>query len=178
MVSLRSLLILGGVRSGKSRYALERAQSVPGRVAFVATAEAGDPEMSERIARHREARPAGWLTVEEPVELAAALRGLHGRADVVVVDCLNLWVSNLLCRDASSDDPALIARIEELCKIIETRPYHLLIASNEVGMGIHPESALGRAFRDLLGLANQRVAAACDEVVLMVAGLPLCLKTP
>ncbi len=176
MVSLTSLLILGGVRSGKSHYALARAQALPGRVAFLATAEALDPEMAERIARHRRARPSDWLTVEEALDVASALRGLMGRADVVVVECLNLWVSNLLCRD-EGDESSILAGTEELLKVVEARPYHLIMVSNEVGMGVHPEAPIGRRFRDLLGLVNQRVAQVCDEVVLMVAGLPLWLKT-
>jgi len=179
VASLTSLLILGGVRSGKSHYALERAQTLGGRIAFLATAEALDPEMAERIARHRRARPADWLTVEEPVEIASALRGLMGRADVVVVDCLNLWVSNLVCRDeASGDESFLLALMEELVKVVKARPYRLILVSNEVGMGVHPETLIGRGFRDCLGLVNQHVSAACDEVVLMVAGLPLWLKRP
>ncbi len=178
MASLTSLLILGGVRSGKSRYALERAQALPGRLAFLATAEALDPEMAERIARHRQARPADWVTVEEPLEVATALRGIEGQADVVVVDCLNLWVSNLLCHEKALDEALLLARLEELLKAVEIHAYHLILVSNEVGMGVHPEAPMGRRFRDLLGLTNQRVVAVCDEVVLMVAGLPLWLKRP
>ncbi len=176
MASLTSLVILGGVRSGKSRYAQERARILPGRVAVLATAEALDPEMAERIACHRRARPADWLTVEEPLEIVSALRGLMGRADVVVVDCLNLWVSNLVCRDEASDESSLLALTEDLIKVVEARPYRLILVSNEVGMGVHPEAPIGRRFRDLLGQVNQHVTAACDEVVLMVAGLPLWLK--
>ncbi len=177
MASLTSLLILGGVRSGKSHYALERAQTLGGRIAFLATAEALDPEMVERIARHRRARPADWLTVEEPVEIASALRGLMGRADVVIVDCLNLWVSNLVCGEETGES-SLFIRAEELVKVVGARPYHLILVSNEVGMGVHPEAPIGRRFRDLLGLVNQQVAGVSDEVVLLVAGLPLWLKSP
>ena len=178
MASLTSLLILGGARSGKSRYALERARTLPGQVAFLATAEALDPEMGERIARHRQARPADWLTVEEPVEVASALRGFEGRADVVVVDCLNLWVSNLMGGSETGDASSFHGHIEELLKVMNARLHHLIVVSNEVGMGVHPEAPLGRRFRDLLGLVNQRVAEVAGEVVLMVAGLPLWLKRP
>ena len=170
-----STLVLGGARSGKSRLAV--AETPPGaRVAFVATAEPGDADMAARIARHRAERPRKWQTIEEPVELVPRLESLVGRVDAVIVDCLTLWVSNRLLRGHGDD--AILEAADALAKLITTRPYTLTLVSNEVGQGVHPETADGRRFRDLLGSVNQRVAAACDRVILMVAGLPLTVKTP
>jgi len=143
-------------------------------VAVVATAEALDAEMAARIARHRRERPASWLTVEEPLELGEALRRLVGQADTVLVDCLTLWVSNQLQRGLA--DESVVAGAEALSKFLGERPYSLILVSNEVGQGVHPETADGLRFRDLLGVVNQTVAQAAHEVVLMVAGLPLTLK--
>jgi adenosylcobinamide kinase/adenosylcobinamide-phosphate guanylyltransferase len=171
----RTLLILGGVRAGKSAFAVARAAERGERVAFVATAEAGDAEMAARIARHRAARPPDWTTVEAPVELAGALADLEGKADAVVVDCLNLWVANLLGREPALTDEQLLARTAGL---LPRRSFELILVSNEVGWGVHPGTAIGRRFRDALGAVNQAVAAGADEVVLLVAGCPLWLKTP
>ncbi len=171
-----SLLILGGARSGKSRYAVAEARQRGLRVAVVATAEPLDADMAARIRRHRQERPASWLTVEEPVELVPALRRLAGSADTVLVDCLTLWVANQLERTAT--DEAILAGGEALAKFLAELPYSLILVSNEVGQGVHPESASGLRFRDLLGALNQAVAQAADRVVLMVAGLPLTLKEP
>jgi adenosylcobinamide kinase/adenosylcobinamide-phosphate guanylyltransferase len=172
------VLVLGGVRAGKSAYASARAAELGGRVAFVATAEAGDAEMAARIARHRAARPPGWATIEAPIALADAVAGLEGKADVVVVDCLNLWVANLLARTPALPDEALLVEAGRLADPVARRFAGLLVVSNEVGWGVHPTTALGRRFRDALGLVNQTVARAADEVVLLVAGCPLWLKTP
>jgi adenosylcobinamide kinase/adenosylcobinamide-phosphate guanylyltransferase len=173
-----TLLVLGGVRAGKSAYAVARAAALGERVAFVATAEPRDPEMAARIARHRAARPPGWTTIEAPVAVAEALGDLAGKVDVVVVDCVNLWVANLLGRDAALADDALLAEAERLAAVAARREFHLVLVSNEVGGGVHPETAVGRRFRDALGLVNQALARAADEVVLLVAGCPLPLKRP
>jgi adenosylcobinamide kinase/adenosylcobinamide-phosphate guanylyltransferase len=173
-----TLLVLGGVRAGKSAYAVTRAAALGERVAFVATAEPLDPEMAARIARHRGARPPGWTTIEAPVAVAAALADLAGKVDVVVVDCLNLWVANLLGRAAALTDDALLAEADRLAAVAAARRFHLVLVSNEVGGGVHPETASGRRFRDALGLVNQAMARAADEVVLLVAGCPLPLKRP
>ncbi len=169
-----SILILGGARSGKSRYALELARSLEGPVGFVATAQARDPEMARRIQRHRAERPAGWLTVEEPLEVAAALRSLAGRVGIVVMDCLTLWIANRMEREPT-DEP-ILAEADDLAKLLSERPYHTVLVSNEVGLGVHPETPDGLRFRDLLGVVNQKIAAQTDRVVLMAAGLPLVLK--
>lgn len=169
----RTLLVLGGVRAGKSAYAVARARLLPGRVAVVATAVALDAEMAARIGRHRADRPPDWQTVEAPLALARALTDLEGQADEVLVDCLNVWVANRLHHEPDLEDDALVS--EAGCLVLP-RPFDLILVSNEVGGGVHPETALGRRFRDALGLVNQLVARAADEVVLVVAGLPLHLK--
>jgi adenosylcobinamide kinase / adenosylcobinamide-phosphate guanylyltransferase len=170
-----SLLIVGGARSGKSRFAVERLPS-DARIVFVATAEARDEDMAKRIARHRAERPPRWSTVEEPCDLVSRLRGLDREHDGILVDCLTLWVSNLLLR--GDRDDAILEEAEALAGLIARRHVSFTLVSNEVGEGVHPETAMGLRFRDLLGRVNQRVAAVCDTVVLMVAGVPLTVKTP
>ncbi|MBI4245765.1 MAG: bifunctional adenosylcobinamide kinase/adenosylcobinamide-phosphate guanylyltransferase [Candidatus Rokubacteria bacterium] len=170
-----SHLVLGGARSGKSRFALS-IQPAHGRVAFVATAEAGDADMAARIARHQAERSPRWLTVEEPRALVAALERLADRADAVLVDCLTLWVANRLL--GGDSDAAIVEDADALTALIGRGRYDLTLVSNEVGEGVHPPTEQGLRFRDLMGLVNQRVAAACDRVTLMVAGLPLTIKAP
>ena len=170
-----SLLIVGGARSGKSRFAVE-CLSPDARIVFVATAEARDESMAKRIARHRAERPVRWPTIEEPFDLVATLRSLDGTCDGILVDCLTLWVSNLLLR--GDRDDAILEQAEALTALLGRRRSSITLVSNEVGEGVHPETAMGLRFRDLLGSVNQRVAAACDTVVLMVAGIPLTVKTP
>lgn len=170
-----SLFIVGGARSGKSRFAI--AQHAGARhVAFIATAEARDQGMASRIARHRAERPASWTTIEEPLDLVKRLHELDGKVDAAVVDCLTLWVSNRLLRGDS--DEAILGEADALARVLPACRFDVTLVSNEVGDGVHPPTAAGLRFRDLLGLVNQRVASACDQVVLMVAGLPLILKSP
>ncbi len=169
-----SHLILGGARSGKSRHSLALARASRGRVAFVATAEPRDADMAARIARHRAERPPAWLTVEEPCDLVGACRRLDGRADLLLVDCLTLWVSNRLLRGDA--DEAIVQGADELASLLGERSVSWLVVSNEVGEGVHPPTAQGLRFRDLLGFVNQRIAAAADRVTLMVAGIPLTVK--
>lgn len=166
-----SHLVLGGARSGKSRYALEQAAQSGGRVAFLATARALDGDMAARIARHQAERPAGWTTLEEPQDLVAACRRAATAHDLIIVDCATVWVANLMER--GDDDAAVLAAADDLAKLQRERVLSLLIVSNEVGEGVHPSTALGRRFRDLLGFVNQRLASAADRVTLMVAGLPM-----
>ena len=170
-----SLFIVGGARSGKSRFAIE-GFSPDDRVVFVATAEARDEDMAKRIARHRAERPSRWSTVEEPIDLVSRLRDLDEGYDVVIVDCLTLWVSNLLLRGERDD--AILERADALAGLIRSRRSSITVVSNEVGEGVHPETAAGLRFRDALGRVNQQVAAACETVVLMVAGIPLTVKAP
>jgi adenosylcobinamide kinase / adenosylcobinamide-phosphate guanylyltransferase len=166
-------LILGGVRSGKSRHAGELAAAHGRAVTVIATGAAQDEEMAARIKAHRASRPAHWSVVEEPLRLAAALRTAAETNAVIVVDCLTLWLSNLLCLD----DEHLLRR--ESASLIETLPAlgtDCILISNEVGFGIMPANALARRFGDEAGALHQRIAALCDRVVLMVAGLPMTLK--
>lgn len=165
------LFVLGGARSGKSRYALNRAEALPGELLFVATAQALDNEMDSRIARHREERGPRWRTIEEPVDLAAVVRA-EVRADrVLLIDCLTLWASNLMFADRDIDTAtgALVAALGEAQGPV-------ILVANEVGLGIVPDNALARRFRDVAGIVNQAVAACVDEAVFMAAGLPMRLK--
>jgi adenosylcobinamide kinase / adenosylcobinamide-phosphate guanylyltransferase len=162
-------LVLGGARSGKSRYAERLIAALPPPWAFVATAQPGDDEMAARIATHRARRTPDWRTVEAPHELAEAI--VLCQPMPVLVDCLTLWLSNMML--AESDIDAEVARLE---RTLQAALAPVVLVANEVGSGIVPEFALGRKFRDQQGLINQRLAARADRVVLMVAGLPLTLK--
>ena len=162
--------VLGGARSGKSRHAESLIATLPPPFVYIATAEAGDAEMAERIARHSERRSPDWLTVEAPRDLAGALAAVD-RDRPVLVDCLTLWLSNLMLADADVE-----AHATDLEAALAARPAPVVIVSNEVGHGIVPDNPLARRFRDLQGWLNQRIAARADRVVLMVAGLPLMVK--
>ena len=166
---MTTTLFLGGARSGKSRLAQAAAEACDGPLAYIATAEAGDDEMAERIARHRADRGDRWVTVECPIALADAIDAHATRP--VLVDCLTLWLSNLMLGDAD------LARCSDaLAGAIARRRAPLFLVSNEVGLGLVPETPLGRAFRDEAGRLNQRVAAMADSVIFVAAGLPLRMK--
>jgi adenosylcobinamide kinase/adenosylcobinamide-phosphate guanylyltransferase len=169
-----SHLVLGGVKSGKSRFALHVGARAGARGAFVATAVPSDPDMAARIARHRAERAAAWRTIEESVDVAAACRRLAGAADVAVVDCLTLWVAARMER--GDDDSAVLQAADDLATVMAERLLSLVVVSNDVGQGVHPPTALGRRFVDVLGLVNQRIAAAADVVTLMVAGIPVPIQ--
>jgi len=169
----RVIVIGGGVRSGKSAFALARARALGRRLGFVATAQAFDAEMAARIADHVRTRGAEFATFEEPVALVDRLAGLR-ELDAVVVDCLTLWLSNLMLRDEPA--AAIAAQIDALVGVVRDRPFHTILVTNEVGMGVVPESALGRAFRDLAGLAHQRLAAVADELYLGALGAIVRLR--
>jgi adenosylcobinamide kinase / adenosylcobinamide-phosphate guanylyltransferase len=168
---MTKLFVLGGARSGKSRYAQQRAEALAGRHVFVATAEAWDAEMADRIARHREDRDARWQTVDAPRDLVAALDAASGTGATVLVDCLTLWASNLLLADADMEQTT-----RALAEAIARFEGQLILVANEVGFGIVPDNALARRFRDAAGRINQTVAAGADEVILVAAGLPVRLK--
>jgi len=171
-------LITGGARSGKSRYALALAGR-HARPAFVATAEPFDDEMRARIERHRQERGEGWHAVEEPVDLAGALRRLPAGTEIAVIDCLTVWLGNLAHRHGDavlSEDPAEIEEVAAFLAALDRPPCSLVLVTNEVGLGVVPENALARTFIDLAGRLNQAVAARAQRVVLMVSGLPLALK--
>lgn len=177
-------LITGGARSGKSGFAERLAMQSGLQVVYLATAGAGDAEMAERIRRHRAKRRADWLTVEEPLRLGAALR-THARADrCLLIDCLTLWLNNLILADHPGDgevaivepDPMFAAERADLLDALRTLPGQLIAVSNEVGMGVVPLGALNRFFVDETGRLNQAIAALAGRVVWMVAGCPVLAK--
>lgn len=182
----RLTLILGGARAGKSRYAEQLAKATGGRVLFVATAQAGDEAMRRRIEAHRRSRPQHWRTVEAPLGVAGAIARQGDTFDVAILDCLTLLVSNIICQ-VGGDDPEAEeefretrSRVEgELRALIdwfEGSRTHLIVVSNEVGLGLVPTYPLGRVYRDLLGWANAWLTQRADQVLLMVAGLPVDVK--
>ena len=168
-------LILGGVKSGKSRYAEQLADDWKtdhdGEVIYIATARHYDDEFGERIRHHQARRPADWQTIEAPLDIAAIIERYSGHNACLLLECLTLWLSNVLC-----DELALAPRTDALCQAIENYQGTLLMVGNETGLGIMPDNALARQFGDQAGLLQQRIAALSDEVVLCVAGLPLTVK--
>ena len=164
-------LVLGGARSGKTGFALERAEASGLATVMVATAEPLDEEMRARIAAHRTERGPGWTTIEEGRDLTGVIDREAGAGRVLVVDCLTLWLSNLMAAEADVD-----AEIERLCAGLARAAGPVILVSNEVGLGIVPENALARRFRDLQGRLNRRVAAVAGRVVFVAAGLPLVMK--
>lgn len=177
-MSRRLTMVLGGIRAGKSRHAQALAQRGD-RVLYAATAEAGDEEMAARIAAHRAERPRDWATLEEPIDVVEALEPRLDTYDTVLLDCLTLWVSNLLLQDP--DDGEVQAKIQtqarRLIDLYEQSNSAWIVVSNEVGLGVIPATRLGRDYADALGRVNQQFAAAADEVIVMFAGLPVNLKT-
>ena len=165
-------LVLGGARSGKSRFAEGLIAAHPGRPVYLATAQAGDAEMAERIRRHRARRGDAWTTIEEPLDLPRALASATRDKAAVLVDCLTLWLSNLMAagRDVERETQSLVESLPE------PRRAASCFVSNEVGLGIVPDNALARAFRDHAGFLHQAIAAAADRVYFIAAGLPLLLK--
>ena len=167
-------LITGGARSGKSRRALELARGHAGRPAFIATAELFDEEMRTRAEKHRKERGESFLNIEAPLDPAEALRALPGDVEIVILDCLTVWLGNLFHHrgDVTGNTPEIVS----LWEVLDSPPCDLLVVSNEVGMGIVPHNETSRAFRDLAGRINQEAARRADQVVLMVSGLPLAIK--
>ncbi len=176
-MSKRLTLVLGGVRAGKSRFAQQLARN-GGRVLFVATAEAGDEEMAARIQTHQAERPADWHTLEEPLDLVTTLGPRLPAVDTVLLDCLTLWVSNLLLqgRDEEEAGPDIPEQARRLLNLYENGDSSWIVVSNEVGLGVVPATKLGRVYADELGRVNQLFAAVADEVVVMFAGLPVNIK--
>lgn len=169
--STPTTLILGGARSGKSSRAQALAEAVGPKRCYVATAQAFDDEMTARITAHQADRGAGWATLEAPVDLADAVVAAGKTSDVVLIDCLTLWLSNLMHHECD-----LTEKTTELVAALSTCPATVIVVSNEVGLSIVPENKLARAFRDAQGRLNQDIAQAADVVELVVAGLPLRLK--
>jgi adenosylcobinamide kinase/adenosylcobinamide-phosphate guanylyltransferase len=169
----RIILVGGGTRCGKSDLALTLARRLGRRRLFLATAQAGDDEMRQRILLHRRTRGDDFRTLEEPLAVPEILRQTAGD-DVVVIDCLTIWLSNLLL--GGHEPEAVLRRVEELAEVLRRRPSHAVVVTSEVGLGLVPETPLGRTFRDVAGLAHQRLAAAADEVYFGALGLMLRLK--
>lgn len=163
---------MGGARSGKSTFALRQASAIEGKKAFIATAEGLDDEMIVRINNHRKERGKDWITFEEPRFISRLLIDLMGRYDVILIDCLTIWISNIMHAGLDIDKS-----VNEFTEIIsQDNPAFLYIVSNEVGMGIVPESGLARIYRDNLGYANRKIAEAATDVYFMAAGIPLKIK--
>ena len=170
------VFITGGARSGKSNLAVQLAEKSGGKVAFIATARAGDEEMVRRILLHRKSRPGEWITIEEPIDAAFAINSAHGH-DVVIVDCLTLLLSNLMFENNGMNEPSdILNKIEEVAEAASSFEGTVMIVSNEVGMGIVPDNELARKFRDLAGKANQIMAGAADEVYVCFSGIPVQIK--
>jgi adenosylcobinamide kinase/adenosylcobinamide-phosphate guanylyltransferase len=165
-------LILGGARSGKSRLAEQRADASGLDVIYIATAQAGDAEMEARIAHHRASRPAHWMLIEEPLHLSAVLQQHAAPDRCLLVDCLTLWLTNLLLHE----EAGLRAEVDAVCRCISDLPGELIMVSNEVGWGIVPMGELSRRFQDEAGRLHQQLAGRCNRVTLTVAGLPLEIK--
>lgn len=168
----RHVLVLGGARSGKTAFAERLAIRSGLRPAYLATAEALDSEMADRVASHKAGRAGRFTTIEEPIELSDALLVAAREHDVILVDCLTLWITNLLMENAD-----VAAAVSELgATLMEIRTAKVILVSNEVGLGIVPDNAMARTFRDLAGSAHQRLAEICDDAYFVVAGLPITLK--
>jgi adenosylcobinamide kinase/adenosylcobinamide-phosphate guanylyltransferase len=169
------VFIIGGCRSGKSTYALQTAEKVPAeRKIFIATCVPQDNEMKQRVARHQKERSQNWVTVEEPLHLPQAILENSPKADVMLVDCLTLWVSNLLME--TDDEKQLEEMISQLIDTLEKATGPIVLVSNEVGTGIVPENKLARQYRDIIGRVNQAVAKTAGKVIWMVAGIPVTVK--
>lgn len=169
------IFVIGGCRSGKSRQALEAAEGMPGdHKTFIATCIPHDEEMKQRVEQHQKERSLIWRTVEEPIHLPQAIVEQSRQADVVLVDCLTLWISNLMLE--LDDDWKILAGLPDLTRALQSVHCPVVLVSNEVGTGIVPENQLSRRFRDLVGSTNQTVAGQADRVVWMVAGIPVGIK--
>jgi adenosylcobinamide kinase / adenosylcobinamide-phosphate guanylyltransferase len=166
--------VLGGVRSGKSRFA-QRIASASGSVIFIATARPSDPEMELRIERHRQSRPAAWQTLEIPVDLDVAIASLQDPSQLAVIDCLTVYLANIMSK-AGGKESIIKDHTDRLCSALKETRASIILVSNEVGSGIHATTPTGRFYCDLLGELNQQVAAVADNVILMVAGIPVAIK--
>ena len=169
------IFVTGGARSGKSHFAQNLAHSIKGRKVFIATAEPLDQEMQERIATHRRERPPGWDTVEEPRHLGKTVQECAATYDILLIDCLTLWISNLLTIN-SLEEPVIAREVHELVDSFRTERSTVIVVSNELGMGIVPADSMTRLYRDIVGKANQAIASAADQVFLVVSGIPLKIK--
>jgi adenosylcobinamide kinase / adenosylcobinamide-phosphate guanylyltransferase len=169
------ILITGGARSGKSSFAQKLADAIEGRKVFLATAEALDEEMKSRIEIHKKERPSGWVTIEETKHLSKALITCNGKFEVILIDCLTMWISNLLA-NITFDESQILKEVKRFISSCREIKGTVILVANEVGLGIVPANRLARIFRDIAGKANQEIAAVADDVYLVVAGISLKLK--
>jgi adenosylcobinamide kinase/adenosylcobinamide-phosphate guanylyltransferase len=175
-------LIIGGTRSGKSAFATELAKKHK-HVGYIATADSGqssqfdDGEMLERIQKHRKSRPAEWKTIEAPLALDKAISNINGTVDVILIDCITIYVTNMLLGSHKEEgDEHIIDAINKLCSVCKNTPFHVIIVTNEVGYGVVPDNAISRRFRDIAGYANQIIAREADNVYLVTAGIENKIK--
>ena len=170
----KMILITGGCRSGKSRYALDYANRHFSKKLYLATCEILDEEMAQRVENHKRMRGPEWQTIEEPIEIVDKIRQYGNKVEVMLLDCITLWLSNFLLK--WDNDSRLMDEVDRLTESIKQSQATFIIVSNEVGMGIVPADPLGRRFRDLSGMTNQRIAEGADAVIFMVSGIPIFLK--
>jgi adenosylcobinamide kinase/adenosylcobinamide-phosphate guanylyltransferase len=171
----QTILVIGGCKSGKSRHALELSEKISKtKRIFIATSVPLDDEMTKRIDRHKQQRDKSWETVEAPIELSAAIHAANKKGNVILIDCLTLWINNLLMKNKNPD--GINQYVDELIYSIKETKGSIILVSNEVGAGIVPENSLARQFRDLAGLTNQKIAQCADRVIWMVAGIPVSIK--
>ena len=180
---MKTTLIIGGARSGKSTFAQEMALKSGAPVLFVATAEAGDEDMKKRIEVHRKSRPAKWATLEATTHIGRQISENISKAQIVIIDCITLLVNNIFMHynDATNAELAekgVLAEIEELIDCIDRTDAHFIIVTNEIGLGVVPADRVSRLYRDILGRANQRLAQYADEVYVLTAGIPTAIKKP
>lgn len=175
-MSTKLIFVTGGARSGKSAFALGLANSIEKNKCYFATAQALDTEMQERIAKHRAERGNDWDCIEEPLKLAEKIEEVKGKYDLILLDCLTLWVSNLMLTDEKSGVRNQESEVESLIAACKESDATTIVVSNEVGLGIVPDNQLARQFRDMAGMANQFFAKAADEAYLVVSGIPMRLK--
>jgi adenosylcobinamide kinase/adenosylcobinamide-phosphate guanylyltransferase len=171
----RVTFVFGGARSGKSRFSQKLGESFPGKKLFIATAQPLDDEMRKRIEGHRASRGKKWETVEEPLEISKAIREGGNEYGLILIDCLTIWISNLL-EGLDGDEEKILEEVRKLEEAIKESDVRFIIVSNEVGMGIVPDNKMARQFRELLGMVNQRMAELSDRVILMASGVPMVLK--
>ena len=182
MINLSLILITGGARSGKSRYAVELAKQKGGKVAFIATAIAGDEEMTQRIRLHQSARPSDWTTVEESINVAQAIADAASDYETIIVDCLTLLITNLVFEPPYQEkiddekEQNIYEAIEQIINTTRNVEATVIVISNELGMGLVPEDALARRFRDIAGRSNQLMAEAADEAYVCISGIPMRIK--
>jgi len=173
---MRVVLITGGARSGKSDYAMSLAENSAGKMVYIATATSGDPEMAERIRKHKEARGPAWRTVEEPLDILESVQRNSAIDTAVVLDCLTLWLTNIMMRDGEGFEPQAGQKSGEFVEALQGLPGTLIVVTNETGMGIVPDNAVARRFRDAAGMVNSTFAQAADDVYFMVSGIPVKVK--